>query len=151
MKFLIGITPCGTILYLSQCWGGRVSDKNIMQASNFFSLLEPGDDVLADRKFTLADDLTIHGVRLEIPAFTRGKKQLLQEDVEKLKQLSTVRIHMERVIGLLKNQYTILKGTMPVSSLIKHKRDTDVANIDKLLVVCSALTNLGETVVVGCI
>ena len=58
---------------------------------------------------------------------------------------------MERVIGLLKNRYTILKGPMPVS-LIKHKRDhTDVANIDKLLVVCSALTNLGETVVVGCI
>ena len=64
--------------------------------------------------------------------------------------MSKVQIHVERHIGLLKNRYTILKGPMPVS-LIKHKKDTDVANIDKLLVVCSALTNLGEPVVVGCI
>ena len=79
-----------------------------------------------------------------------AKKQLSQENVEKSKQLSKVRIQVERVIGLLKSRYTILKGPMPVS-LIKHKSDTDIANIDKLLVVCSALINLGEPVVSGCI
>ncbi len=36
-------------------------------------------------------------------------------------------------------------------SLIKHKNDENVANIDKLLTVCSALTNLGEPVVIGCV
>ncbi len=147
VKFLIGVTPCGTISYLSQCWGGRVSDKNITQESNFLSLLEPGDVVLAeDRGFTLSEDIAIHGVTLKIPAFTRGKQQLSQEDAEKSKQLSKVRIHVERVIGLLKNRYTILKGTL---SLIKHKNDENVPNIDKLLTVCSALTNLGEPVVIG--
>ena len=150
VKFLIGITPCGTISYLSHCWGGRVSDKNITQESSFLSLLEPGDTVLADRGFTLSEDIAIHGASLEIPAFTRGKQQLSQEDAEKSKQLSKVRIHVERVIGLLKNRYTILKGTLSIK-LIKHKEDTKVANIDKLLTVCSALTNLGESVVVGCV
>ena len=29
VKFLIGITPCGTISFLSHCWGGRVSDKTL--------------------------------------------------------------------------------------------------------------------------
>ena len=42
--------------------------------------------------------------------------------------------------------YTILKGPMPLN-IIKHEGDTDVANIDKILVVCSALTNLGEPIV----
>ena len=51
---------------------------------------------------------------------------------------------------MLKNRYTILKGILPIS-MIKHKGDTDVANIDKLLVVCSALVNLGEPIVVGCV
>ncbi len=127
-----------------------MSDKNITQESNFLSLLKPGDVVLADRGFTLSEDIAIHGGTLEIPAFTRGKQQLSQEDAEKSKQLSKVRIHVERVIGLLKNRYTILKGTLSLS-LIKHKNDENVANIDKLLTVCSALTNLGEPVVIGCV
>ena len=73
-KFLIGITPCGTICFLSSCWGGRVSDKNLTQESNFLNHLEPGDVVLADRGFTVKEDIASHGAHLEIPAFTRGKK-----------------------------------------------------------------------------
>ena len=81
-----------------------------------------------------------------IPSFTRGKTQLSQKEVEVSKQMSKVRIHVERIIGLLKNKYTILKG--PLSTvLVKHKNDTDLARIDKLLVVCSALTNLSASVV----
>ena len=146
VKFLIGITPCGSISFLSRCWGGRVSDKNLTQQSGFFNYLEPGDTILADRGFTIADDIAVHGAKLEIPAFTRGKAQLSQREVEVSKQLSMVRIHVERVIGLLKNKYTILKGPIPVE-VLKHKGDSEVANIDKILVVSSALTNLSKAVV----
>ena len=89
-----------------------MSDKNITQESNFLDLLEPGDVVLADRGFPLSEDIAVHGAVLKIPAFTHGKNQLTQEDVEKSKLLSKVRIHVESVIGLLKNRYTILKGTL---------------------------------------
>ena len=146
IKFLIGVTPCGSICFLSQCWGGRVSDKNLTQQSGFFRKLDRGDVVLADRGFTLTEDFAVHGARLELPAFSRGKTQLTQCEVEKSKQLSMVRIHVERVIGLLKNKFTILKGPLPVD-VLKHKHDIEVANIDKLLVVCSALTNLNKSVV----
>ena len=46
VKFLIGITPCGSICFLSWCWGGCVSDKSLTQQSGFFSYVEPGDVVL---------------------------------------------------------------------------------------------------------
>ena len=46
------------------------------------SLLEPGDIVLGDCGFTVSSDITLQGTRLEIPAFTRGKNQLSQKDVE---------------------------------------------------------------------
>ena len=146
IKFLIGITPCGSISFLSQCWGGRVSDKVITQESNFLRHLQQDDVVLADRGFTIADDLAIHGAKLEIPAFTRGKSQLKQREVEYSKQLSTVRIHVERVIGQLKKKFKILKGPLPIN-LLKHKDDTDVSNIDKILHVCAALTNLCGSIV----
>ena len=145
IKFLIGITPCVSVSFLSQCWGGRVSDKNLTQECGFLNMLQQGDVVLADRGFTI-EDVALCGAKLEIPAFTRGKKQFSQYDVEKSKQLSAVRIHVERIIGTLKNRYTIMKGPL-ATKLLKHRGDEKFASIDKIIVVCSALTNLGKRVV----
>ena len=104
VEFLIGITPCGAISFLSKCWGGRATDRCITQNSGFLRLIDHGDVILADRGFDISDDLCIHGARLQIPAFTRGKNQLSLQEVEYSKRLSKVRIHVERVIGLLKKQ-----------------------------------------------
>lgn len=93
-KFLIAITPCGSISFSSQCWGGRILDK-VSQQSGFLNLLEPGDVALADRGFTIEEDPGICGPKLEISAFTRGKQQLTQREVETSQQLSSVRIHVE--------------------------------------------------------
>ena len=105
-----------------------------------------GDLILTDRGFTVADDLALYGAKLEIPAFTRGKQQLSQKDIEYSKQLSTVRIHVERVIGQLKKKYRILKAPIPVN-VLKHKDNKDFANTGKILTVCTALTNLSKSVV----
>lgn len=146
VKFLVGITPNGAISFLSKCWGGRATDKQITRNSGFLDMVEHGDVILADRGFDITDDLGVFGVRLEIPSFTRGKKQLSLQEVEYSKRLSKVRIHVERVIGLLKNKYTILQGTLPLN-MLKHKNDTVYANIDKMLTVCAALVNLSPSVV----
>ena len=82
--------------------------------------MEYGDIILADRGFNTYDDLGLYGARLEIPAFTQGKKQLSQQEVKYSRRLAKVRIHVERVIGLLKNKYTILQSILPVS-LVRHK------------------------------
>ena len=110
-----------------------------------------GDQILADRGFTLKEDFAvICGCQLIIPAFTCGQSQLSAEDVETSRRMSTIRIHVECVIGLLKNRYTILQGTLPVQVVKSLKDEADqveVASIDRLLTVCSALVNLGGSVV----
>ena len=102
---------------------------------------------MADRGFNIGDDIGLHRAKLEIPAFKKkGQDQFSQKDVEFSARLAKVRIHIERVIGLLKNKYTILQGTLPIR-LIKHKNDSEYPHIDKIVSVCCALTNLSQSIV----
>lgn len=75
IKFLIAITPQGTISFISKGWGGRTTEKHITEHSGFLRKLCSGDTVMADRGFDIADTIGSYGGTLEIPAFTRGKTQ----------------------------------------------------------------------------
>ena len=83
VKYLIGIIPQGIISYISNGWGSRVSDKYLTEHSDFLQKLLPGDFFMADRGFDIADSLGTVGAQLVIPAFTRGKSQLSEMEVEK--------------------------------------------------------------------
>lgn len=117
IKFFIPCSPVGAINFLSKAWGGRASDVQIVRESGFISHKYhlPGHQILADRGFNLHDDFAARcSAELITPSFTKGKKQLSAKEVELSRSVSSVRIHIERVIGLMKNRYSILKGTLPV-------------------------------------
>lgn len=139
-KFLVAISPTGAIIFISKCWGGRASDKLITSKSGFLDHLIHGDLILADRGFDITEDLALRGSTLAIPPFTKGKIQLSQREVETSRELSRERIHVERAIGWIKH-YRILQHQFPIA-LIKTNSETDFATIDKVLVVCAALSNL---------
>ena len=73
----------------------------------------------------------------------RGKKQLSMQEGECSQIISKVRIHIERVIGLLKNKYTILQGTLPIVI-----NGSESAYVDQILIACAALTNLSPSIVI---
>ena len=78
---------------------------------------------------------------VKTPPFTKGKKQLEKQEVDWSRELSIVRIHMERVIGTLKQKYTILQETLPISLISDTDEDNEAA-IDKIIKVCCACVNL---------
>lgn len=88
IKFLIGVTPQGVISFISKAWGGRVSDKYLTEKSGLLRKLLPGDIVLADRGFDIADSVGLYQAHFHIPAFTRGKKQLSAEEVEQTRKIA---------------------------------------------------------------
>ena len=145
VKFLIGITPQGTVSFLSEAWGGRASDKYITENSGFLNKLLPGDIVLADRGFNIEESVGLMCAELKIPAFTKGKAQLSPMEVETTRKIAHVRIHVERVIGLVRNKYTILQGPLPLDFLCSEGNDIPV--VDKIATVCCALVNMCDSVV----
>ncbi|XP_043241449.1 uncharacterized protein LOC122391507 [Amphibalanus amphitrite] len=141
VKFLIGITPQGTVSFISDGWGGRVSDKHITQHCNILDNLVPGDVILADRGFDIQEAVGFYCATVKIPAFTKGKKQLSGIEVEQTRRIANVRIHVERIIGLIKNKYLILSASQPIDFMLVPD-PTCVPTLDKLVTVCCALVNI---------
>ena len=149
IKILIGITPQGTISFVSEAWGGRVSDKFITENCGFLDKLIPGDMVMADRGFTITESVGLRHAKLVIPAFTKGKSQLDPVDVEHTRGIANVRIHVERVIGLLRRKFTILEGTLPTDFLICNHENSDRRTplVDHMIRICAALVNFCPPIV----
>ena len=101
--------------------------------------------MLANRGFDIQDSVGICSARVAIPAFTKGKKQLTGIDVEQTRRIANVRIHVERVIGFIRQKYTFLSGTLPIDFITP--RDDGVPLIDKIVVVCCALSNICDSVI----
>lgn len=59
IKVLIGISPTGSITFISKAWGGRASDKLITQKSGFLDFVRYGDVIMADRGFNVSDELAL--------------------------------------------------------------------------------------------
>ena len=145
VKYLIGITPQGTVCFISEGWGGRVSDKHLTENSGLLDHIIAGDTILADRGFDIQDSVSLYCARITMPAFTRGKKQLTGIEVEQTRRIANVRIHVERVIGSVRQKYSILSATQPIDFVTS--RDGKVPTLDKIVCICCALVNLCDSVV----
>ena len=62
VKFLIGITPQGSVAFTSQGWGGRTSNVHITENCGLHQKLLPGDLVLANRVKKQLDS-TVHKLK----------------------------------------------------------------------------------------
>lgn len=69
-----------------------------------------GDLILADRGFDVGNAIGLYSANLKIPAVTWGKSQMNVLDVEDTSALVPVRIHVERVIGMVHQKCTILES-----------------------------------------
>ena len=74
-KGLPGIAPSGAVIFVSQLYDGSISDKEFVNRSGFLKkeLWNDSDSLMADRGFTIHDELARVGVSLNIPAFVGGR------------------------------------------------------------------------------
>ena len=132
VKFLIGISPTGYVTFLSDCYGGRSSDKFITADSGFYDCLDHYDEVMADRGFQIKEELMLKFCTLSVPPGVRVKAQMTTTECKTTKNVANLRIHVERAIIRIKT-FRILKSILPITIL--H-------NIDDIVKTCAGLCNL---------
>ncbi|XP_038576234.1 uncharacterized protein LOC119903968 [Micropterus salmoides] len=139
VKYLVAVAPCGLIMFVSGAYGGRCSDQFITMVSGILDYIKPGDEVMADRGFTIKDLLFERKIQFVVPSFKRQEGQTHEEYAACSKEMAHVRIHVEKALGRLK-VYKML--TEVVSTALAPK-------MNKILRICAALVNLGEDVTRG--
>ena len=110
-------------------YAGNTSDEQLTNDCGIMKLLEPGDEVMADRSFEFEENLP-PGVSLNIPPFFGEQQQFSEEDEIKTRRIAKQRIHVERAIQRIKS-FRILKHDSPISM---------AADLNKIWVICSYLT-----------
>ena len=95
---------------------------------------------MADRGFTISDDLEAKGIRLRIPSFLGSEHaQLKASKVTQTRRIAEARIHVERAIQRIK-EFRLLQGEVDISLL--HV-------LQQAFQVCAFLTNFQKPIVKG--
>ena len=103
-KALIAISPSGAISFVSELFGGNISDKQLTAQCSILDYLDDGDSVMADRGFNISELLDTKGVTLNIPPKLMDPSgQLSATDRIKTRRIASIRVHVERAIGRVKN------------------------------------------------
>ena len=132
-KGLLRIAPSGGITFISQLCDGSISDKEIVRRSGILDerFWQPNDSVMADRGFTIDEELKQLKVDLNIPAFFGGRSRLTKDEVKESQTTASVQIHVKRAISCIK-KFRIIRNEIPL---------TFHGSINQIWTVCCLLCN----------
>ena len=94
---------------------GSTCDVELICVSGLSTHLKdkPGISVIADRGFSIKELLNNTGVKLNVPLFKDGYKQLPVEKISGSRKIASVHIRVARTIGRIKS-FSILKHAIPI-------------------------------------
>ncbi len=136
LKFLVGVSPAGLIIFLSEMFGGRASDKKIVNESKVLEKCEYGDGVMVDKGFRIETECLVRNLRLIRPPFVRKNNPLNKAEAVQCVDIAAARVHVERAIKQLRD-FDILSDQVP-GHLVPY--------INCVLTVCGAIVNIGPPI-----
>ena len=139
LKTMVGISPRGVVTYISDSYGGSVSDRQIIEKSPLVKpgMLESGDSIMADRGIMVQDLFAHRNVQVNTPTTMKGRNQLEPKTVVKDRRIASKRIHVERVIGHAKT----------FKILCRKLKKEQITMGGRLVKVCFLLTNFRNCIV----
>lgn len=114
-KALIGISPHGSGLFFSDIYPGSISDSCITEKVGVLEWVEHGNEIMADRGFSIQEYCSGKGVYLNRPAQKSGP-QFTEAEVAANFDIAATRIHVERYIGRVRD-WSILNAVWPIQRI----------------------------------
>ena len=97
--------------------------------------------------FNVADSVSIMDASLDLPAFAKGREQLRAREIESMRKIANVRIHIESLEQLVRQKFTIISAIEVLSKHLVQIKINDGVLSDSVARVCCVLNNLCEGVV----
>ncbi|XP_050703059.1 uncharacterized protein LOC126988734 isoform X2 [Eriocheir sinensis] len=126
IKCLVGITPYGSFSYVSQCWGGRITDRELVLVSGVLEHVYHGDVVITCKDFSIQQELSEKRAKLIVLESLYSPEKLI--DDHDLVAVSFIKKAFKRI-----KRYKILSQTLPIPLL---------PYIDEVVTCCLAFSNL---------
>ena len=136
MKILVTVAPNSSIIFASKNCSGSISDKVLTNRCSYLDRIDHYYQLMPDKGFNMADDCASRCVELIIPPGKRHRSQMLSKAVKKTNSTAKMKILAEQAIRQLK----ILKN------LANEVLISVIPQLDDIVIVCSALTNLRKPV-----
>ena len=103
-KLLVGVTPNGQVIFLSDLWGRRVPDKQITRESGVLDLLQAGDNFMVDHGFDISG-IVPAGVTVNMPPFLAGCDQTTAAETEETMNIASVlHFHSNPILAHFPNE-----------------------------------------------
>ncbi|KAK3928979.1 putative ubiquitin carboxyl-terminal hydrolase 16 [Frankliniella fusca] len=134
VRFIIGISCRGGIIFVSPGFEGNMSEKEALKASGFYEYLQAGDVVMSDRGFDINNDLLRIGVDLVKPPSLDGRDKFTPEEEIATKAIAAARIYVEHAVKLIKVN-RLFKPCVPLNML---------PTLSDYVYVAGALANFGS-------
>ena len=134
VKFLVCVAPNSSVIYVSEGYTGRISDKALTKESGFLDEIPPFCSIMADKGFNLVDECAGRNITFILPPGKRGASQMTPAEVSKTSAIAKVRILVEQIIRRIKT-FKILANELPMSML---------ENVNDIMLICAALCNFKE-------
>jgi DDE superfamily endonuclease len=109
-----------------------------MKSSSLLNGLSVGDTVMADRGFTVSQELRRLGIQTIIPDFKgRSRSQMTAAECANSEDIAKARIHIERIIQRIR--------TFHILSSVVRLNMIDI--VEQLFTVCSYLVNFQSPII----
>ena len=131
LKGLVGISPSGSVTFLSQLYTGNISDCELTERCGILNLpFAPNDSIMADKGFDIQHLLDPINVKINIPPFLKMNSQMSAAEVAQTQQIASERIHVERAINKIK-KFHLFDRVIPLSL---------AGTVNQIWTVCALLT-----------